>query len=114
MDSFGSSGPPAGPASGGERVFSMCRALSKTWFLKETVTLLKLALPVVSVSCCGAGWSPRPSASKIKPPAVTNLLHHLQLLMNVLKQTPHFFTLLFVGKFGSTTELNAVGMVTNQ
>ena len=67
-DSFGSSD---GPDSGGERVFSMCRALSKTCFLKETVTLLKLALPVVSVISLGLDGAPgaRPSASKIKPPA---------------------------------------------
>lgn len=45
-------GPPA-PASGswsGRVLSSRCSALRKTWFLKETVMLLKLALPVVSTS----------------------------------------------------------------
>ena len=45
-------GPPGHDqsASGMGRVVSKCRALSKTWFLKETVMLLRLALPVVSTS----------------------------------------------------------------
>ena len=45
-------GPPGHDQSAScmGRAVSKCRALSKTWFLKETVMLLRLALPVVSTS----------------------------------------------------------------
>ena len=45
-------GPPGHDQSASDmgRAVSKCRALSKTWFLKETVMLLRLALPVVSTS----------------------------------------------------------------
>ena len=79
------------------KVTSLWSRLRETWFFKELVMMIRLALPFVSSFHAGI----------LRPWNAWSLC--LQFFVNGFQQTPFLFILLFVGRFNTVRELTAVG-----